>query len=262
MADKCAFITGAGDGIGKGIAFELAKEGYNIMIHSATNIKKAEKTCEEIRKKYDQKAFCVQADLRESESASIIFDVFDSYYKQIDIFVNNAGITSGAPFLKMPIQIIDEIYNINFRAAYLCTQQAALRMVRNKTKGSIVIITSNLQEYLVHNMSVYGPVKRALTRLAEHESMELAQYGIRVNAIAPGYVDSTERMKQHVESSKPYIPLKRMATIEEIGQLVVYITSSKGAFITGSCMTIDGGASNQRDPNETFYQHLNEELDE
>ena len=110
--------------------------------------------------------------------------------------------------------------------------------------------------FIMPRMSVYGPVKSALMRFAKHASMELAQFGIRVNSIAPGYVDSSPRMASRREQSMDHIPLRRWAGVEEVGRAVLYLASPAAAFCTGTCLLMDGGASNQHYPMEAFRQEL------
>ena len=253
---KVAMVTGASDGIGNGVCRVLAQDGYNLMIHTGTNAQKAETLCNKLKEKYGICAHWIQADLMDPDSPWKMFEAFDAYFDHLDLFVNNAGITEGAPFLKMNQTTFDRVVGINLRGSYFCTQQAALRMVKKGTKGNIILLSSNLREYIMESMSVYGPVKEAIARLAKHESMELAQFGIRVNAIAPGCVDSSARMEANRESSMKLIPLHKWATVEQIGKLILYLVSEDGNFFTGSVLTMDGGASNQRDPEEQFPQFL------
>jgi len=241
---KVALVTGAGGGIGKGIASELAKAGYDLMIHSARNGAGAEETCRELSRLHGIEAHAVQADLMEPGAVDIIFSALDEKYGRLDLYVNNAGVTEGAPFLKITPEIVDRVFTINLRAAFFCVQSAAKRMVANGTRGNIVIISSNQQEVIMPGGAIYGPIKSALTRLATHASMELAAFGIRVNSISPGYVNSSERMQPYYESSMPSIPLRRWASVEEVGQAVLYLASPAAAFITGSCLKMDGGATN------------------
>lgn len=253
---KIAMVTGAGDGIGKGVCHVLAQDGYDLMIHTGTNAQKAEALCNELKEQYGIRAHWVQADLMDPASPQKMFEAFDSFFDHLDLFVNNAGITEGAPFLKMDQNMFDRIVTINLKGSYFCTQQAALRMVEKGIKGNIILLSSNLREYIMSTCSVYGPVKEAIARLAQHESMELAQFGIRVNAIAPGCVNSSARMEKERERTMRLIPLRKWATVEQVGKLILYLVSDDGSFFTGSVLTMDGGASNQRDPEDLFPQFL------
>lgn len=257
---KIAMVTGAGDGIGRGVCCVLAEAGYDLMIHTGTNAQKAETLCTHLQEQYAIRAHWVAADLTDvSQACKKMFEAFDANFDHLDLFVNNAGITEGSPFLKMEPEMFDRIVGINFKGAYFCTHQAALRMVKKGIAGNIILLSSNLREYIMPSMSVYGPVKSAIARLAKHEAMELAQFGIRVNAIAPGWVDSSARIQPMRERSMKFIPLHKWATVEQIGKLILYLVSQDGDFFTGSVITMDGGASNQRDPEERFLQFLQEE---
>ena len=249
---KTAMVTGAADGIGKGIAIELAKNGYDLMIHSGRSEAGAKELAERLSAEYGIRAFGMGEDLLNPGAPARIFREFDSHFDHIDLFVNNAGVTEGAPFLEMTEETFDRVVGIDLKGAFFCTQEAAKRMAEKEIRGNIVIIASNLREYIMPNMAVYGPVKAAAARLAKHEAIELAPYGIRVNAIAPGYVDSTERMQPYKESSKRNIPLKKWASVEQVAKLLLHIVSEDGGFFTGSVITMDGGATLMRDPEYDF----------
>ena len=249
---KVAMVTGAGEGIGMGICRVLAREGYDLMIHTATNLAPAEKLRDELIASYGIRAYVVKADFLHPGAFQEMFREFDAKFDRLDLFCNNAGITEGAPFLEMSEETFERVVNINLKGSFFCTQEAAKRMIRMGIEGSIVLLSSNLREYIQPHMSVYGPVKSAIAQLAKNEAMELAPYGIRVNAIAPGWVDSSPRLEPHRESSKRNIPLGKWATVEQVGELVLYLASQKGDFFTGSVLTMDGGASCQRDPDYRF----------
>lgn len=245
MSNKIALVTGASDGIGKGIAQVLAKNGYDLMIHSARSVEKAEQLCKELTETYGVRAHFVQADLLDPSAPEKIFSEFDKYYDELNLYVNNAGVTEGDAFLELTRETVERVVKINLEGMIFCTQQAAKRMVAKKTKGNIVIITSNHQQVVMPNSSIYGAIKSAMDRIAKHISMELAPYGIRANTIAPGWVDSTARMEPYRKASLNYIPMRRWATVEEIGEMVLYLDSPFAASITGTCIVIDGGASNR-----------------
>ena len=255
---KIAMVTGASDGIGNGVCRVLAQDGYDLMVHTGTNAQKAEMLCNELIEEFGIRAHWVQADLMDPNAPTKMFEAFDSYFDHLDLFVNNAGITEGTPFLQMDQNTFDRVVGINLRGAFFSTQQAALRMVEKGIKGNIILLSSNLREVIMSSSSIYGPVKSAVARLAKHESMELAQFGIRVNAIAPGCVDSSARMQAVRESTMRLIPLRKWATVEQIGKLVLYLVSEDGSFFTGSVIPMDGGASNVNDPEENFPQFLQE----
>lgn len=243
--DKVAMITGAAAGIGRGIAIELAKNGYDLMIHTGTDIEKAKQLCETLMRDYNVHAYSIQADLMDVKSPDYIFDEFDRRYNRLDLYVNNAGITEGALFLDTKRELLDRIVDINYKGAFFCTQKAAQRMVKKNIEGNIIIIVSNMKTIIYPTMSVYGSIKAALNQLTKQISMELAPYNIRVNSISPGYVDSSERMESIKEKSMMFIPMKRWATVQEIGQAVLYLSSEYAKSITGSCIEIDGGAVNR-----------------
>ena len=254
MERQIALVSGASGGIGRGIAIELAKAGYDLMVHSSRDFPAAESLCDEMTREYGCRAYAVEADFTRKDAPDIVFEAFDEKFDRLDLYVNNAGVTEGAPFLEMTHETFDRVANINFRSAYFCVQHAARRMVKMKIRGNIIVISSNQQQVVMPRMSVYGPVKSSLMRFAKHASMELAKYGIRVNSIAPGFTNSKNRTEQEQEHTMKFIPLRRWATVEEVGQAVLYLVSPAARFITGTCLLMDGGASNKHFDMEAFDQ--------
>lgn len=174
-----------------------------------------------------------------------MFKKFFEHFDGIDVLVNNAGITRLVPFLEVNEKIWDEVVNTDFKGAFFCAQEAARKMVEKGTKGVIINITSNHSIGCWPNATLYGPAKAALDKLTKNMALDLAKYGIRVVAIAPGYTQLewfTEKHRQYVAETSKRIPLQRFATPEEIGDAVVYLASEKAGYITGTTLFMDGGA--------------------
>ncbi|HZJ82560.1 MAG TPA: SDR family oxidoreductase, partial [Clostridia bacterium] len=131
------------------------------------------------------------------------------------------------------------------RGSFFCAQGAARKMVEMETKGVIVNITSNHSIGCWPNSSVYGPAKAALDKLTKNMALDVAKYGIRVVAIAPGYTQLewfSEESKDYIHETAKKIPLQRFANPQEIGDAVVYLTSQSAGYITGTTLFMDGGA--------------------
>lgn len=167
----------------------------------------------------------------------------DQRFERLDLFVKNAGITKGGPILQMTEETFDLVHNVNWKNAYFSVQQAASIMVEMKTAGNMVIISSNNHAMNWYGASVYATVKEALVKFTRHAAMEFAQYGIRVNCIAPGWIDTGEaRMGGgQKERSIPAIPMKRWVQPEEIGQWILFLDGPAAASLTGDTIELDGG---------------------
>jgi len=241
MENKVALVTGAGIGIGRGIAIELAKAGYNVAINYNSSRAEAEEVCKLINS-MGVKSVMLQADLSKVDETVKMFNELRNEFDRLDLFVNNSGITMKSPFLETTEEIFDKMCDLNFKGAYFCVQQAAKYMVEKNIPGNIIIISSNHYKAHFDDVSVYGSVKAGLTKFAEHAAKELAKYKIRVNVIAPGWTDTGAPRMAPKESTYHKIPLKRWCTPEEIGKAVLYLTSDYAASITGACLIIDGGA--------------------
>ena len=243
MAKKTALITGAGSGLGSGIARVLARDGYDVAIHTGTNEERAKALAESLAAEYGVRAEALLADFSRGGGAQRLFAQFRERFDRLDLFVNNAGVTKGGPILHMTEETFDLVHNINWKNAYFSVQQAAAFMVETGRSGNMVLISSNNHAMNWYGASVYATVKEALVKFTRHAAMEFAQYGIRVNCIAPGWIDTGEaRMGGgQKEKSIPGIPLKRWVQPEEIGQWVLFLSGPAAASLTGDTIELDGG---------------------
>ena len=237
---RAALITGAGSGLGSGLARVLAYAGYDVAIHTGSNEQRAQTLATDLREQSGQRIEVIAADLSKPSGAEELFNKYP--FDRLDLYVNNAGVTKGAPIIKMTENMFDELSNINWRSAYFGVQRAAKIMIENETRGNIIIISSNNHAMNNNNMSVYGTLKEALVKFTRHAAMEFARYGIRVNCIAPGWINTGEaRVEQFKEPSLKGIPLKRWVEPSEIGEWILFITGPAAASLTGDTIELDGG---------------------
>ena len=248
---KCALVTGAAVGIGRGIALALAEAGYDVGIHCNGSRQKAEELREEICA-MGRKCGVYPADVRDCTQIDRLFGDFQRDFGRLDLFVANAGVTKKAAFLEMDEDTFDLVTQIDFRGTFFCVQRAARAMRDSQTRGSIVIISSNNAFMQTPGVACYGSVKDALVKLTKHAAMEVAQYGIRVNAIAPGWTDTGASRLGRKEDSFYHIPLRRWCTPQEIAQAALFLCGPWAGSITGSCLVMDGGASLQTEPLEKY----------
>lgn len=237
-----ALVTGSSSGIGRGAAIALAKEGYDVAVHCGTSIEKAEETAH-IIECLGRKAIVFQADLRDLDKMNEMYDKLFMEFGSIDVLVNNAGITKYKPFLEVTDEFFMNLFYNNCRHYYFGTQRAAKNMIEHGIKGRVVNVTSVQQEILLPEASVYGSLKACLMKMTKHMALELALYGIRVNAIAPGAIKVnnnpiTEREKQFAART----PISRLGNPEDIAPAIVYLADpEKSTFVTGIFIMVDGG---------------------
>jgi len=237
---KSALVTGASRGIGRAVALALADNGYDVGINHRDSEDGAREVCRLAEEKGARTAV-LQGDVGSVGDIDRVFGGFLAEFGHIDLLVNNAGITRFAPFLMVSEEVWDAVTRTNLKGPFFCAQRAARDMVEKRNPGVIINISSNQQDGCWPRSSVYGPSKAALGKLTRHMALELAEHGIRVNSVAPGYTTDAAR------NSRPSrifdrLPLHRFATYEEVADAVVFLASDKAAYMTGSCLTIDGGA--------------------
>ena len=247
---RTALVTGAGTGIGRAIALELAKAGYDVGLHFNGSAEGAESAAAEIRTE-GRKAETFRADLSSVDAIRALFKDFLSRFGRLGLFVNNAGITLKAPFLEMTEADFDRNCAIDFKAPYFCMQEAARAMVA-QGDGNIVAIASNNAFCQFANASAYASMKAGLVKMVRNVALEMAKYRIRVNAIAPGWTDTGAARLEPKEETYYKIPLQRWVQPEEIGQAVLFLDSPAALSVTGITLVMDGGAQLLSDKGEKY----------
>ena len=247
---KTALVTGAGTGIGRAIALELAKAGYDVGLHCNSSTAGAESAAAEIAAR-GRKAGVYAGDLSKVSEIRRVFADFRRDFGSLDLFVNNAGITLLAPFLEMTEADFDRNCAVDFKAPYFCMQEAAKIMVE-QGKGNIVAIASNNAFCQFARASAYAAMKAGLVKMVRSIGLEMAKYGIRVNAIAPGWTDTGAARLDAKESTYYKIPLRRWVLPEEVGQTVLFFDSPAAQSITGVTLVMDGGAQLLSDKAEKY----------
>ncbi len=242
MDRKRALVTGSGGGIGQGIAIELGKAGYDVVVHYNANAAGAEVTCRRIVDA-GGRAYPIQADLTKVSEVKRLFDEGVGLLGGLDLYVNNSGITLKSPFEETTEELFDRVVAVDFKSAYFCIQSAAAKMAERGIRGSIVVISSSNAFQQLPKVSVYGSVKTALCKLTRHAAAEYAKYGIRVNCIAPGWTATPRTLAEDVKATYSIIPLKRWVQPEEIGQMVLFYDSPAAQSVTGNILLADGGAT-------------------
>lgn len=242
--EKTALITGSSRGIGKACALKLAERGFNIVVNYNSNEEAADKAVEEITA-LGRKAVAVKADTSDLKQVQDMFRTAVKEMGGIDVLVNNAGIVSDAYLLMLNGDSLQKSLDINIKGYFNCAQQAALKMMKNK-RGSIVNISSVSGIHALAGQSVYSATKGAVNSMTMVLAKELAPYGIRVNAVAPGFVETEMITAVPEDKLKEYldvIPLKRFAKAEEVAEAVALLADGSLSYITGQVIVMDGGLS-------------------
>jgi NAD(P)-dependent dehydrogenase (short-subunit alcohol dehydrogenase family) len=238
---KKALVTGASKGIGRAIALELARAGYGLGINCFRHEAEAEEVARKVAAE-GRRALVLPADVGEKAQIDGMFDTFFQEFGRIDLLVNNAGVSMFMPLLEVTEELWDTVTNVDWKATYFCAQRAARDMAQSGRGGVIINMSSNQKDGCWPTASVYGPTKMAIAKFTRNAALELARYGIRVIAIAPGYTDVGWPAGNPIHEAREKIPLRRFATPEEIARVVRRLVSEEFSYMTGSCLDIDGGA--------------------
>jgi NAD(P)-dependent dehydrogenase (short-subunit alcohol dehydrogenase family) len=242
VANKNAFVTGGSRGIGRGIVNVLSDTGYDIAFTYNTEQADAESLKAEVEKK-GRRCFYYQASLQNPGVAEEVTTKAAEDLGGIHLLVCNAGRTRFNSLLNLEAELVDFLYNLNYRSYLFCAKVAANDMVARGLKGNIIFIASTRGFRAYPEDSIYGGFKAAVIRATESFALELAPHGIRVNCVAPGAtarrVNSTpEELSQGFAAQ---IPLGRRGTPNEVGYLIRYIASDEAAYMTGNTIKLDGG---------------------
>jgi NAD(P)-dependent dehydrogenase (short-subunit alcohol dehydrogenase family) len=243
LKDKVAVVTGAGSGMGAAIAIGYAREGARVAC-ADINLAGAEATVAEIRKAGGT-GLAVPVDVGDADSVSRCITEVVRNFGRIDILVNDAGISRRGPFLEHLEENWDAVMRVNAKGYFLCSQAAAKVMIA-QGGGAIVNISSITPAGILQNLCSYAASKGAVDALTKHLALELVKHGIRVNAIAPGMIEtnlSRERLKdpEQRRSSIELVPMGRLGKPEDVVGAAVFLASTESAYVTGVVLPVDGG---------------------
>ena len=239
MTDKLALVTGGSRGIGRATAIELAKAGYNVVINYAGNEAAAEKTVSDIKALGVNAESCKFDVSNQAEVEENIAKIIEKYGR-IDILVNNAGITRDDLFIRMTEDKWQAVINTNLNSAYYVTKPVSKIMMKQRN-GAIINTTSVVGIYGNAGQANYSAAKAGLIGFTKSLAKELGARGIRVNAVAPGFIatDMTKDLPNTDEMLK-LIPLKRLGTPEDIAAAIKFLAID-ATYVTGQVLEVDGG---------------------
>lgn len=241
LNNKIAVVTGASQGIGKIIAFELAKSGAHVACISR-NKKAIESIVDEITINGGQ-ASSFPCDISDSDTLSEIITEIIKENSRIDILVNNAGITKDSLLIRMSIEQWDDVINTNLKGAFHCTKAVVRYMMKNKF-GRIINITSIVGLTGNAGQANYAASKAGLIGMTKSIAKEVASRGITANCIAPGWIETsmTDKLSGEVKNEfLSHIPIGRIGSPNDIANAVIFLASDEAGYITGQTITVDGG---------------------
>jgi glucose 1-dehydrogenase len=244
LSNQVAFITGGARGIGAATALELARHGYDVAICDVGARAAAEPTLSGVEE-LGRRALFFQADVADRPAMErIIAETVDGLGR-LDVLVNNAAKSVRKPLLELDVADVEQTWNVILWGTFHCSQIAARIMAAQGHGGNIVMISSVHAYRAFPNSTAYNGAKAAVNHMAATWAAELAPHRIRVNSIEPGWIDTPgERAfytEQQIQEAGSRLPLGRLGTPEDIARAVRFLVSEDGAYITGTCLRVDGG---------------------
>lgn len=240
--DKCALITGATRGIGKQIAITLAKQGYNIALNYRKENEELENTKKEIEK-IGVQILAVKGDVANFEDCENFVKQVIERFGQIDVLVNNAGITKDMLLMRMKKEDFEQVIDTNLVGTFNVTKNVVPYMMKARS-GRIINISSVVGISGNAGQTNYSASKAGIIGFTKSLAKEVASRNIRVNAVAPGFIETnmTDVLKDDIkEEISKNIPLKRMGTADDVANAVKFLVSEESSYITGQVIQVDGG---------------------
>ncbi|RST19216.1 SDR family oxidoreductase [Streptomyces sp. WAC05374] len=238
-----AVVTGSDSGIGRATAVRLAAQGMDVGITWHTDEEGAHRTAEEVRG-HGRRAAVARLDLTRLPQAAGVVDELAGELGRIDVLVNNAGTGTATPFLELTHETVRDVLDIDLIGPFLCSQTAARRMIEQGDGGRIVNVTSVHEHQPRVGAAPYCAAKGGLGLLTQVMALELAEYGITVNAVAPGEI-ATPMTGQEDEDvrkqSRPGVPLGRPGHAREVAAVIAFLAGEDASYVTGASWVVDGG---------------------
>jgi len=242
MTKRVVLVTGGGRGIGEAISVIFGKNGDIVVVNYLSNEKRAMEVVAKI-KEADGEAIALKADISRHDEAFRMVDDIVEKYGRLDVLVNNAGMAKGGLLMLLDEKDWDSVINSNLKGVFNCCKAAVRQMIAQK-KGIIINVSSLSGITGLAGQSDYSAAKGGVIAFTKAIAKELAQFGILVNAVAPGVID-TEMIGDVPEAIRKkfleMIPLKRFGKPEEVAGIVKFLASSEASYITGEAIVVSGG---------------------
>jgi len=244
LTGKVALVTGSSRGIGAATALMLAEAGATVIVNYSKSQSKARTVANRIKKMTGvEDVLTIKADVGKPDEVKKMFQKIKSFYDKLDILVNNAAVWTMAPIISMTDSKLHDTLETNLVGVVNCIREGA-KLMRSNGSGVIINVSSSAGRRGEAFYSHYAATKSALLGLTKSLAVELASYNIRVNAVAPGWVNtemSSAALKEKGNNIIDKIPLGRVAEPEEIAGPIVFLCSDLATFITGATLDINGG---------------------
>ena len=241
LKEKVALVTGAAQGIGKAVALMLARHGADVVV-ADVNLEKAEETAREVEA-IGRGAMAVKVDVTRLSDVEQMVESTLGRFRKIDILINNAGIARDKLILRMTEEDWDAVLDVNLKGTFNCTK-AVIKYMSKQRSGKIVNIASVVGEMGNAGQANYSASKAGVIGLTKTIAREFAQRGINVNAIAPGYIQTsmTDVLPDKAkEELKRMIPMERLGQPEDVAHAVFFLVSEASSYITGQVLNVNGG---------------------
>jgi 3-oxoacyl-[acyl-carrier protein] reductase len=244
LENKRVLVTGGSRGIGAGLVRTLLQEGAETAFFFRRSAEASDALCQEMADRYpDQRCLAIQCDVADTRGMQEAVKNVTLELGAIDVLVNNAGLSRDAAFARMTREQWDEVIDTNLGSMYNVTQPLTLQFVKQRS-GSIINITSAAGVYGSSGQANYAASKAGIIGFTKALSKEVAEFGVRVNAVAPGFIE-TQMVAAMEESKLNYmksrIPAGRLGTLDDVAHVVCFLASDKAAYITGQVIQVDGG---------------------
>lgn len=242
LSNKIALVTGGASGIGRTISLALAKCGATVIVNYNQSKEKAESLIEEINS-MGQKAMAYQANIANYEEAKRLIDEIMNQFGQLNIVVNNAGITDDALILRMTEEQFDRVLDINLKGVWNISKHAAKSLLKSGY-GRLINISSVSGVLGNAGQSNYSAAKAGIIGMTKALAREFASRNVTVNAVAPGFIetDMTKKLSDDViKAWADHIPLKRFGQPQDVANAVCFLASEEASYITGHTLEVDGG---------------------
>lgn len=243
FTDKVVLVTGSSSGIGKGIAEELCLSGATVILNSIEQDPELQNTFDEFKQK-GYKVFPIWADVSKEEQVAQMFEMIDKQFGRLDFLCNNAGIAINNSIEDNLQSTWDKVLEVNLMGKMLCTKHA-IPLLKKSNDGRIVNTSSRLATKPIKNSSAYCCSQAGILMLTKCSALELAEYGIKVNAVCPALTLTPLSLKKYtseeIEQFAKENPLGRLCKIEDTVHTVLFLLSNQSDFITGESIEVSGG---------------------
>lgn len=245
LKNKIALVTGSSQGIGRAIAARFAQEGADVVINYNRTAKGAEEVLAEVEAA-GRRGLLAQADMGKPEEIRRLIDTAVSHFGRLDILVNNAGLETHAPFWEVTEEDYDKVLNVNLKGVFFATQQMVRHLRGTRRRGKIINISSVHEELPFPNFTAYCASKGGVKMLTRNLAVELGPFGININNIAPGAIETPINTKllndpQKLGALLSQVPLGRLGQTRDVTGVAVFLASDDADYVTGSTYYVDGG---------------------